>query len=163
MRSPKGFPTVTVSVIDAGSLVKVNGEWKCLDRAVDSEGNTIDFMLSAKRDKKAASRFLKKVLKAKNNKQPRVTCAKSPTEESRFCIIVLTLSIARVTFNTLTLIKWIVFFFPFQKLSELLLMKSLFYRSCIPHLKNLRIRAIIRECNSRIGFSILEGIQIAQQ
>jgi transposase-like protein len=33
-----------------------------LYRAVDSEGNTIDFYLSASRDKKAAKRFLKKAL-----------------------------------------------------------------------------------------------------
>ena len=54
------------------TYVKVNGEWKYLYRAVDSNGNTLDFMLSAKRDHKAAKRFLKKVLKARHNKQPRV-------------------------------------------------------------------------------------------
>ena len=54
------------------TYIKVNGEWKYLYRAVDSEGNTLDFMLSAKRDHKAAKRFFKKVLKAKYNKQPRV-------------------------------------------------------------------------------------------
>ena len=54
------------------TYVKVNGKWKYLYRAVDSEGNTLDFMLSAKRDSLAAKRFLKKVLKAKHNKQPRV-------------------------------------------------------------------------------------------
>ena len=51
------------------TYVKVNGKWKYLYRAVDSDGNTLDFMLSAKRDKKAAKRFLKKVLKARQNKQ----------------------------------------------------------------------------------------------
>ena len=54
------------------TYIKVNGDWKYLYRAVDSEGNTLDFMLSAKRDKKAASRFFKKVLKARHNRQPRV-------------------------------------------------------------------------------------------
>ncbi len=54
------------------TYVKVNGEWKYLYRAVDSNGNTLDFMLSAKRDHKAAKRFLKKGLKARHNKQPRV-------------------------------------------------------------------------------------------
>ena len=54
------------------TYIKVNGDWKYLYRAVDSEGNTLDFMLNAKRDKKAAKRFFKKVLKARHNKQPRV-------------------------------------------------------------------------------------------
>ena len=41
-------------------------------RAVDSNSNTLDFMLSAKRDSLAAKIFLKKVLKTRHNKQPRV-------------------------------------------------------------------------------------------
>ncbi len=39
---------------------------------MDSKGNTLDFMLSARRNKQAAKRFFKKVLKAKYNRQPRV-------------------------------------------------------------------------------------------
>ena len=35
--------------------VKIRGEWEYLYRAVDKQGNTIDFLLTAKRDKKAAS------------------------------------------------------------------------------------------------------------
>lgn len=54
------------------TYIKVNGEWKYLYRAVDSEGNTLDFMLSARRNKEAAHRFFKKVLKRNYNKQPRV-------------------------------------------------------------------------------------------
>ncbi len=54
------------------TYIKVKGEWKYLYRAVDSEGNTLDFMLSARRNKQAVNRFFKKVLKAKHNKQPRV-------------------------------------------------------------------------------------------
>ncbi len=54
------------------TYIKIKGKWKYLYRAVDSDGNTLDFLLSAKRDKKAANRFLKKVLKARHNKQPRV-------------------------------------------------------------------------------------------
>lgn len=41
-------------------------------RAVDSQGKTLAFMLSAKRDHQAAKRFFKKVLKAEYNQQPRV-------------------------------------------------------------------------------------------
>ncbi len=44
------------------TYIKVKGEWKYFYRAVDKEGNTIDFLLTAKRDKKAALRFLKKAI-----------------------------------------------------------------------------------------------------
>ena len=54
------------------TYVKVNGEWKYLYRAIDKEGNTIDFLLSAKRDAKAATRFLRKALKRKYSVTPRV-------------------------------------------------------------------------------------------
>ena len=54
------------------TYIKVKGKWKYLYRAVDSEGNTLDFMLSARRNKKAAKRFFQKVLKAKHSQQPRV-------------------------------------------------------------------------------------------
>jgi putative transposase len=40
------------------AYLKVNGQWKYYYRAVDKQGNTIDFLLTAKRDKKAALRFL---------------------------------------------------------------------------------------------------------
>jgi transposase-like protein len=54
------------------TYIKVKGKWKYLYRAVDSAGNTLDFMLSARRNHKAAKRFFKKVLKAKRIKKPRV-------------------------------------------------------------------------------------------
>ena len=44
------------------TYVKVGKEWKYLYRAVDSKGNTIEFMLSAKRDISAAKRFFKKMM-----------------------------------------------------------------------------------------------------
>lgn len=40
--------------------MKVKGHWKYLYRAVDKQGATIDFLLKAKRDVKAAKRFFKK-------------------------------------------------------------------------------------------------------
>ncbi|MGG6265581.1 IS6 family transposase [Leptolyngbya sp. AN03gr2] len=55
-----------------GTYIEVKGEWKYLYRAVDSAGNTLDFMLSAKRDGKAATRFFRKVLKAHHSQTPRV-------------------------------------------------------------------------------------------
>ena len=54
------------------TYIKVKGKWKYVYRAVDSDGNTLEFMLSAKRDKKAAARFSKKALKARYNQEPRV-------------------------------------------------------------------------------------------
>ncbi len=54
------------------TYIKIKGEWKYLYRAVDSEGNTLDFMLSAKRDGKAAARFFRKVLKGQYIGSPRV-------------------------------------------------------------------------------------------
>ena len=54
------------------TYVKVNGKWKYLYRAIDKEGNTIDFLLSAKRDAGAATRFLRKALKSKHSVTPRV-------------------------------------------------------------------------------------------
>ena len=54
------------------TYIKVNGEWNYLYRAVDSQGQTLDFMLSAKRDAKAAKRFLKKVLAARHTSTPRM-------------------------------------------------------------------------------------------
>ncbi len=42
--------------------LRIKGKWYYLYRAVDKEGNTVDFLLTAKRDKKAAKRFLAKAI-----------------------------------------------------------------------------------------------------
>jgi len=42
------------------TYIQVKGQWKYLYRAVDKAGQTVDFLLTARRDKKAALRFLKK-------------------------------------------------------------------------------------------------------
>lgn len=52
------------------TYVKVGTEWKYLYRAVDSGGNTIEFMLSAKRDVRAAKRFFKKLMRADRRRLP---------------------------------------------------------------------------------------------
>jgi len=44
------------------TYIKIKGTYKYLYRAVDKEGNTIDFLLTAKRDKAAAMRFFKKAI-----------------------------------------------------------------------------------------------------
>jgi transposase-like protein len=54
------------------TYIKVKGAWKYLYRAVDSTGQTIDFLLSAKRDTKAAKRFFRKMLKLPQHPYPRV-------------------------------------------------------------------------------------------
>ena len=46
------------------TYIKVKGVWHYLYRAVDKQGKTVDFLLSAKRDKAAALRFFEKAMKA---------------------------------------------------------------------------------------------------
>ena len=52
------------------TYVKVGTEWKYLYRAVDSMGDAIEFMLSAKRDVSAAKRFFKKMMRADHRRLP---------------------------------------------------------------------------------------------
>jgi transposase, IS6 family len=54
------------------TYIKIKGKDAYLYRAVDSEGNTIDFYVSKNRDKKSAKKFFEKALRASHNKQPRV-------------------------------------------------------------------------------------------
>src|SRR5271154_257687 len=44
------------------TYVKVKGQWKYLYRAVDKAGNTVDFLLRARRDKAAARRYFEKAI-----------------------------------------------------------------------------------------------------
>jgi hypothetical protein len=53
------------------TYVKVKGRWVYLYRAVDSRGQTIDFLLSAKRDAEAAKRFFRKALAQPHTVNPR--------------------------------------------------------------------------------------------
>lgn len=41
--------------------VKIKGEWHYLYRAIDSDGNTLDWMLSQTRNQEAAERFFRQV------------------------------------------------------------------------------------------------------
>ena len=45
------------------TYIRVKGEWRYLYRAVDKDGQTIDFLLTAQRDTEAALRFLKKAIR----------------------------------------------------------------------------------------------------
>ncbi len=58
------------------TYIKVKGTWKYLYRAVDKEGKTVDFLLTAKRDKAAAKRFFDKAMEA-NGIPEKVTMDKS--------------------------------------------------------------------------------------
>src|ERR671938_449606 len=52
------------------TYIKVGKTCKYLYRAVDKQGNTIEFMLSAKRDVSAAKRFFKKMMRAEHRRLP---------------------------------------------------------------------------------------------
>ena len=54
------------------TYVKVKKVWMYLSRAVDSQGNTLEFRLSATRDAEAAKRFFSKTLAAPHTTTPRV-------------------------------------------------------------------------------------------
>jgi putative transposase len=58
------------------TYVKVKGVWKYLYRAVDKAGATVDFLLTAKRDCKAALRFLRKAIR-RNVTPKKITIDKS--------------------------------------------------------------------------------------
>ena len=54
------------------TYIKVGGKSKYLYRAVDSTGQTIDFLLTAKRDAGGAKHFFRKVFQTASNPPPRV-------------------------------------------------------------------------------------------
>ncbi|MBN3788926.1 IS6 family transposase [Burkholderia sp. Ac-20353] len=58
------------------TYIRVKGEWRYLYRAVDKDGNTVDFLLRAHRDKSAARRYLEKAI-ARNRVPETVTVDKS--------------------------------------------------------------------------------------
>jgi transposase, IS6 family len=72
------------------TYVKVKGRWTHLYRAVDSRGQTIDFLLSARRDAEAAKRFFRKALGQPHTANPRTisvdknaACPKAAAEMRR--------------------------------------------------------------------------------
>ena len=52
------------------TYLRVAGKWTYLYRAVDSEGNTIDFFLSPNRDATGAKQFFRKALRAPTPSSP---------------------------------------------------------------------------------------------
>jgi transposase-like protein len=54
------------------TYVRVKGQWMYLYRAVDSDGATVEFMLSPTRDAVSIKRFFRKALRARHTVPPRV-------------------------------------------------------------------------------------------
>jgi putative transposase len=63
------------------TYIKLNGKWIYLYRAVDSEGNSVDFLLREKRDAVAAKAFFKKAIKT-NGRPTKVTVDKSGSNKA---------------------------------------------------------------------------------
>ena len=59
------------------TYIRVKGDWKYLYRAVDKDGNTVDFLLRAHRDKTAARRYFEKSI-AQNGVPEKVTTKAVP-------------------------------------------------------------------------------------
>jgi transposase-like protein len=54
------------------TYVKIRGKWMYLYRAVDSRGQTLDFLLNEPRSARAAKRFFKKILGNRHTSSPRI-------------------------------------------------------------------------------------------
>ena len=63
------------------TYIKLNGKWVYLYRAVDKEGNTVDFLLRAKRDAVAAKAFFRKAFR-ENGRPEKVTVDKSGSNKA---------------------------------------------------------------------------------
>ena len=58
------------------TYIKVRGEWKYLYRAVDRDGDTVDFLFTARRDRAAAGRFLERAI-GQHGEPEKITIDKS--------------------------------------------------------------------------------------
>ena len=63
------------------TYIKLNGKWIYLYRGVDKEGNTIDFLLRAKRDAIAPKAFFRKAFK-QHGRPEKVTLDKSGSNKA---------------------------------------------------------------------------------
>src|SRR5947209_91856 len=64
------------------TYIKIRKIWMYLYRAVDSEGNTLEFLLSPTRDAQAAKRFFEKALHSTASSAPHVRPLQEQVEES---------------------------------------------------------------------------------
>jgi transposase-like protein len=73
------------------TYIKIKKQWHYRYRAVNSQGHTLDFLLSTTRDAKAAERLFRKVLSAIHTTSPRVITvdknAASPLPSTRYNMI----------------------------------------------------------------------------
>jgi putative transposase len=58
------------------TYIKVRGQWKYLYRAVDRDGDTVDFLFTAHRDQAAARRFLERAV-GRHGEPEKITIDKS--------------------------------------------------------------------------------------
>jgi transposase-like protein len=63
------------------TYIKIKGEWRYLYRAVDKQGQTIDFLLTEQRDQEAALRFLRKAIR-RNGVPEKITIDGSDANEA---------------------------------------------------------------------------------
>ena len=62
------------------TYIRVGGKWRYLWRAIDANGQLVDFRLTARRDAKAAKAFLKKAIERVRLHRPVAICTdKAPT------------------------------------------------------------------------------------
>jgi len=86
------------------TYIKVKGQWMYLYRAVDKEGNTVDFMLSEKRDEPAARAFFAKVI-GSNGVPHTITMDKSGANKAGIDTINLHLAMRFILGGTFLQIK----------------------------------------------------------
>ncbi len=79
------------------TYIKVKGQWKYLYRAVDTAGQTIDCLLTAKRDAGAALRFLRKAIRQHGEPEV-VTIDKSGANTAALA----TLNVSKLTEESIT-------------------------------------------------------------
>jgi IS6 family transposase len=78
------------------TYIKVKKVWMYLYRAVDSEGNTLEFLLSPTRDAEAAKRFFVKALHSPACSTPQARPVEEPVEEPTAAADPTTTSVPRV-------------------------------------------------------------------
>lgn len=79
------------------TYIRVKGDWKYLYRAVDSSGQTVDFLLTARRDAAAARRFFRKAFR--QNGAPLVVTIDSSTASRAALAVLSTYSAEAQTFT----------------------------------------------------------------